>query len=143
VAAPPLKSGDEITEGVLYRRIPPIADYWVVDEGRPSSLNFRPDTGEPYVSMDLKDPDEPEAQQIKRVLATEGAIAGSGLVEIDVAVLRELRLKVTYEPEYGERHFGVAGWEQMTTKDAIRARKKLTMRTRVVEKPKMPPPAPP
>lgn len=138
MAAPPQKSGDEITEGVLYRRIPPIPDYWVDDEKRPSSLNFMPDTGEPYVSMDLKDPAEPDADQVRRVLTSDGALPGSGLFEIDVAVLREFRLKVTYEPEYGERHFGVSGWEQMSNKDAVRTRKKLSRRARVVEEPKLP-----
>jgi hypothetical protein len=140
VAAPPLQPGEEITTGVLYRRIPPIKDYWVdyEDPKRPSSLNFSPDTGETYVSMDLKDPLDPdEKAQEARTLNHPNARPGSGLFEIDVEVLREFRLRVTYEPEYGDRHFGVSGWDQMSDKDAVRARKKLARRTRVKKKPKI------
>ena len=128
---------------MLYRRIPPIPEFWVDDpeeeKKRPSSLNFMPDTGEPYVSMDLKDPLDPdEKAQEARTLSHPDARPGSGLFEIDVEVLREFRLKVTYEPAYGERHFGVSGWEQMTTKDAVRARKKLSRRTRIKKEPDIP-----
>ena len=92
-----------------------------------------PDTGEPYVSMDLRDPDDPA--HAEEILRRDDALPGSGLFEIDVETLRELRLKVTYEPEYGDRHFGVSGWEQMTKKDAVRARRKLSFAARVKHPP--------
>jgi len=135
VAAPPFRAGEEITTGVLYRRIPPLPDYWVDDEDppRPSGLNFMPDTGEPYVSMELKDPNDPD--QPRKILGSADALPGSGLIEIDVETVREFRLTVTYEPAYGDLHFGVSGWEQMTKKDAVRTRRKLSYRARVIQPP--------
>lgn len=123
---------------MLYRRILPRKDYWVDNEDpkRPSGLNFMPDTGEPYVSMELKD--DSDAEQEKRILADNDAVPGSGLFEIDVSTLLDFRLRVTYEPEYGERHFGVWGLEDMAKKEAVRVRRKLSFRTRVKEEPKIP-----
>lgn len=132
----PLKAGDEITTGVLYRRIYPHRDYWVDDPspGRPSGMNVIPDTGEVYVSMELKDPDDSEAQ-IRRLLSPPDARPGSGRFEIDVETLRELRLAVKYEPEYGDRHFGVSGWEQFGSKELQRVRRKASFRARVIVRP--------
>ena len=52
--------GDPITEGSLYRRIPPLDGYYVHDLQRPSSLAFLPDTDDEYVSMVLASVVRPE-----------------------------------------------------------------------------------
>ena len=80
------KQGDEIRTGVLYRRIPPMRGYVTTEAAgpRPSSHNFEPDTGEPYLSVELRDEEDPEGH-IDRMLADPRAKPGSGLFEIDVS----------------------------------------------------------
>lgn len=56
-------------------------------------------------------------------------------LKIDVEALRELGLTVRYEPEYGERHFGVYGWETFSKKEAIRVRRKASYRARIRKPP--------
>ena len=122
---------------MLYRRIPPIARYVDTDEmgrTRPSGLNFMPDTGEPYLSVELRDDDDPQGH-LKSLLLHPDSKPGSGAFEIDVETLRELGLTVRYEPEYGERHFGVYGWESFPKKEAVRVRRKASYRARVVHPP--------
>lgn len=133
----PYDQGQQITEGVLYRRIPPWKDYWVTSPTkRPSGMNFIPDTGEKYLSTDLKDPTD--GTQVDALLAAPGAVSGSGVFEIDVAVLTELRLTVHYEPEWGDRHFGIFGWEQFGSREIEKVRRRAAMRSRVVREPVIP-----
>lgn len=129
----PFARGQEITTGVLYRRIPPIPRYLDTEEGgkvRPSGLNFMPDTGEPYLSVELRDDVNPEAH-MNALLTHPDAIPGSGVFEIDTEALRELGLMVRYEPDHGDRHFGVYGWEAFPKKEAIRVRRKASYRATI------------
>jgi len=117
--------GDPITEGSLYRRIPPLDGYYVYDLQRPSSLAFLPDTDDEYVSMELASMVRPE-----QALAS---FAGFGLCEIAVSVLVDLGLRVTYEPAYGDGH--VAVWGLDSNKPGIKIAKKIAHRAIVIQPP--------
>ncbi len=135
----PYPQGHQITEGTLYRRIPPWKDYWVTNPTkRPSGLDFIPDTGEVYVSTELKDPGEAEETQINRILAAPEAVPGSGIFEIDVEVLSSLKLTVRYEPEWGDRHFGIYGWEQFGSREIEKVRRSAAIRSRAKRDPVIP-----
>ena len=54
---------------------------------------------------------------------------------IDVEVLHELRLQVKYEPDEGDRHFSVYGWEALPKKKTIRVRRKASFRARIIRMP--------
>ena len=43
-------------------------------------------------------------------------------------MFRELKLTVRYEPDEGDRHFGVYGWDAFPKKEAIRVRRKAAFR---------------
>ncbi len=118
--------GDPITEGSLYRRIPPLDGYYAHDRQRPSSLAFLPDTDDEYVSMALASLVRPE-----QVLS---GFAGFGLCEIAVSVLIDLGLRVTYQPEYGEGH--VAVWGLDSNKPGIKLARKIAHRALVIQAPR-------
>lgn len=66
------------------------------------------------------------------MLADHRAKPGSGLFEIDVEELVQRGLTVKYEPDEGERHFGVYGWEALVKpKDAHRLRRQLSFKARM------------
>lgn len=97
------KAGDEVTSGALYRRIFPNRNYFKgPPDNRPTSLNFLPDRGEPYLSMF-------RAGEISASDALEGH-DGFGVLEIDAEKLWALGKRVTYEPAYGKGHVGVWGF---------------------------------
>jgi hypothetical protein len=110
VAAPPARqAGDEITSGVLYRRIPNDHAHWVHEERRPTVYNFVPAKAHDHLSMQLGDiwsPDE--------ILA---AYPGFGLLEIGVHAFGARGLRVTYKPDEGEGH--VAIWGLKNAKKAL------------------------
>ena len=99
--------GEEITEGTLYRRIPPgKTNYYSEKKQRATSFNFIPDRGEEVLSMHLADRTTPE--QIR------AAYPRAGLFEIAVDVLRAAGLRVTYEPAHGADHVWVHGVKALT-----------------------------
>jgi hypothetical protein len=103
-------------------------------EPRPSSKNLIPDTDEPYVSAELRDDADPGGH-LERLLAHPDAKAGSGAFEIDVETLRGLGLTVRYEPEYGDRHFGIYGLTELPSKTAIGIARKAIFRARLLRHP--------
>lgn len=89
--AAPLRDGDEVTSGALYRRIPPLKDYFKPPpENRATSLNFLPDRAEEYVSMFRA------AETSASDVLTDHD--GFGLLEIDAEKLWALGLRVIYRP---------------------------------------------
>jgi len=94
-------SGDRITEGSVYRRIPNWPNYF--KDGRPTSLNFRPDSGENTVSMALTS-----------MITPDELLAGSpgfGRCTLHIVHLLALGLTVAYTPEHGQGHVDVGGLE--------------------------------
>jgi hypothetical protein len=101
------RRGEEVTDGTLYRRVPPRkTNYYSDKKKRATSFNFIPDRGEEVLSMHLSDRTTPE-----HILA---AYPGAGLFEIAVDALREAGLRVTYEPDHGPDHVWVHGVKALT-----------------------------
>lgn len=83
--------GGVITSGTLYRRIPPLASHWSVRRGRATDYAFKPARDHEHLSRHWG-----ELTTAEKILADH---PGFGLVRIEVAVLLELELRVTYQPE--------------------------------------------
>lgn len=97
----PYRRGQEITDGVVYRRIPNRPTFYDHEQHRPTSQTFRRDAQEPYVSMSLAS-----------LCTMDEVMAGDehrdfGLCSLPVSSLIALGLTVTYEPDYGYAHVGV------------------------------------
>jgi len=101
---------DEITSGTLFRRIPNDHAHWVFEEARPTKYNFTPETSDDFLSMHRSDMIHPDA-----IFAM---FPGFGLLEIDIEVLLEFGLRVTYQPEEGRDH--VAVWGLKGNKNPLR-----------------------
>jgi hypothetical protein len=126
LADPTYQDGDEVQAGVLYRRIYPRRDYYKPPpENRPTSLNFLPDRGEEYVSMF-------RAAETTPSEVLEGH-DGFGILAIDAEVLRGMRKRVIYQPEYGKGHVGVWGF----TKKDEQGRRDAAFASRVVIPPRI------
>ena len=91
--------GQSVPTGSVYRRIPNWQDYF--KDGRPTSLNFRPDSGEETVSMALTSMVTPD-----ELLA---GFPGFGRCTLKIEALLALGLTVTYTPEHGQGHVDVGG----------------------------------
>jgi hypothetical protein len=96
-----LKPGQEVTEGLLYRRIPNDAAHWVREEQRPTKFNFVPAKAHVHLSMQIGGRTTPE-----KILAD---YPGFGLLEIEVIAFASRGLRVTYQPAEGHDHVAVWG----------------------------------
>lgn len=105
-------AGQQITDPDLsvYRRIPNKPNYYAHAKNRPSGLNFLPDSEEEDVSMWLTHMTAPEKML--------DGLPGFGLCEIRLAVLINLGLRITYEPNEGEGHVSV--WGLKDSPDSLR-----------------------
>lgn len=104
----PLRAGDEVTSGGLYRRILPHRDYFKFgDEREPSratSLNFLPDSADDDSAVSMFRAAETSPSEV-----LEGH-NGYGLLEIGVEVLWALGMRVVYTPQWGKGHVSVYGF---------------------------------
>lgn len=111
--APP-QEGDEVTSGVLYRRIFPNRDYFKPPpENRITSLNFLPAKGEADVSMY-------RAAETTPSEVLEGH-DGFGLLMLDAEQLWGIGKRVVYTPKFGKGHVSVYGFskqDEQARKDA-------------------------
>jgi hypothetical protein len=102
--SPPLREGDEVTSGVLYRRIYPDPNFF--KDGRATSLNFLPDRRDPSMEVSMYRAAENTPSDV-----LEGH-EGFGLLEIGVENLYALGLRVIYTPQWGKGHVSVLGFRK-------------------------------
>lgn len=108
-----MERSGELTTGTVYRRVPNDNGHWIHAKREPTKYNFTPAPSDEYLSTQRSDMVTPEA------IFKE--FQGFGLLEIDVATLRGLGLRVTWEPEEdGEDH--VAVWGLKGSVNALRRR---------------------
>jgi hypothetical protein len=126
-AAAPLDDGQDVTSGVLYRRILPHRDYYKAPpENRATSLNFLNDRGEDSLSTF-------RAAETTPSEVLEGH-DGFGLLEIGAEILWGLGLRVIYTPRWGKGHVSVYGF----TKQDGQARRNAAIASRVIIPPVLP-----
>ena len=118
------KDGDEVRSGALYRRIFPHRDFF--KDGRPTSLNFLPDRGEPSLSLY-------RAAEVSPSDVLTGH-DGFGLLEIDAEVLWAIGCRVIYEGSIDKGHVGAVGF----TKRDAQPRRDAGTASRVLQPPTIP-----
>jgi hypothetical protein len=120
VTAVSYEPGQQITGGLLYRRLPPDANHYDEEKQRPTRAAFRMSKGADHLSMSLS----PE------ILAGYDAY---GLYAIEVERLVAERLTVVYDPSpaEGPHHVAVRG----VLTDGVRHR--LAQGTRLIKPPIM------
>jgi hypothetical protein len=124
--ADPLKDGQEVHSGVLYRRIYPHRDYFKrPPENRPTSYNFLPDKDD-------------EVSMFRAAETTPSEVLEGherfGLLEIDAEVLYGLGARVIYTPQWGKGHVDVCGF----TKRDDQPRRNAAFGSRVLIVPTLP-----
>jgi hypothetical protein len=102
--AQPLQPGDEVTSGVLYRRIYPDKHYFKAAEGRATSLNFLPDRDDPEQAISMFRAAETTPSE---VLEDHDRF---GLLELGAETFWALGLRVIYTPQWGKGHVSVLGF---------------------------------